>query len=186
MDNAIETIKVNKDTVIEIHQDQFSESPRDDSFGKMVCFSKRDELPHEADYRIEDYNGWEAMEKAIVENEKVTVILPVYMIDHSGLAFNTTGFGCPWDSGQVGFIFVSKKEVEENFGKGKGNIEKAKKILVDEVETYSKWSKGEVYGYVVKKACPNCGHYEEVAGESCWGFYGMDDAIEAGKETVGV
>ena len=30
------------------------------------------------------------------------VILPLYLHDHSGLTMNTSGFHCPWDSGQVG------------------------------------------------------------------------------------
>ncbi len=29
---------------------------------------------------------------------------------------NTTGFSCPWDSGQVGWVFVSKKKVREEYG----------------------------------------------------------------------
>lgn len=33
------------------------------------------------------------------------VMLPVYLMDHSGLSVNTVGFGCPWDSGQVGMIY---------------------------------------------------------------------------------
>ena len=30
------------------------------------------------------------------------VFLPLYLFDHSGITMNTSGFSCPWDSGQVG------------------------------------------------------------------------------------
>ena len=35
------------------------------------------------------------------------VFLPLYLFDHSGITMNTSGFSCPWDSGQVGWIFCT-------------------------------------------------------------------------------
>lgn len=43
-------------------------------------------------------------------------ILPLYLYDHSGLTMNTCGFSCPWDSGQVGWIYCSHKKMEEETG----------------------------------------------------------------------
>ena len=45
--------------------------------------------------------------------EKMYVVLPVYLLDHSGLAMSTTDFNDRWDSGQVGIIFVSFDKIRE-------------------------------------------------------------------------
>lgn len=36
------------------------------------------------------------------------VILPLYLYDHSGITISTGPFSCPWDSGQVGWIYAPK------------------------------------------------------------------------------
>lgn len=36
------------------------------------------------------------------------VILPLYLYDHSGITISTVPFSCPWDSGQVGWIYAPK------------------------------------------------------------------------------
>lgn len=46
----------------------------------------------------------DAMLKVISEKY---ITLPLYLMDHSGLAMQTTSFNDPWDSGQVGWIYVS-------------------------------------------------------------------------------
>ena len=53
----------------------------------------------------------EAMQKVISEKY---LMLPLYLYDHSGLAMSTESFSgraphAEWDSGQVGWIYVSKK-----------------------------------------------------------------------------
>jgi hypothetical protein len=40
-----------------------------------------------------------------------------------------------------------------------------------EVKEFSAYLSGEVYGYVI-----------DDDGDSCWGFYSVEDAIEAAKE----
>ena len=44
------------------------------------------------------------------------LMLPLYLYDHSGITMNTTGFSCPWDSGQVGWIYASKEDALREFG----------------------------------------------------------------------
>jgi hypothetical protein len=99
--------------------------------------------------------------------QKRAVILPVYLYDHSGLAMNTTGFHCPWDSGQVGFIYVTLDDVWKEFGVmrvSKKLRARVEDMLRSEVETYDDFLGGRIYGYTV-----------EVDGEevdACWGFVG--------------
>ena len=61
---------------------------------------------------------------------------------------NTTGFSCPWDSGQVGWVFVSKKKVREEYGVKRiteSLVEKVTEILKGEVKTYDMYLTGELY-----------------------------------------
>jgi len=180
MDHPVKTVEVGE-KVIEIHTDENPESPRhDETLGTMVCFHGRYNLPHEAEYRSEDYNGWDAMEADIVKQEKPVVMLPVYMYDHSGLAFSTTPFSCPWDSGQVGFIYASPAKVKAWFGVTAITAkirEHTQKILMSEVEAYNQYSQGDVYGYVIKSK-------NGEVKDSCWGFYGVDYAVESAMEAV--
>lgn len=162
---------------IEIHNDEFAESPREawDNLGTMVLFHKRYRLgdtDHGYDYG--DYSGWEELKKAILDDNPNAVILPVYMYDHSGLTISTTPFSCPWDSGQIGFIFISLYEARKEYGwkvitkKRRAQLEK---YLQSEVEIYDAYIRGEVYGF-------KCLDPEGEDIDSCWGFYG--DPEESG------
>lgn len=93
---------------------------------------------------------------------------------------NTTGFSCPWDSGQVGAIVVSKEKVRKEYGwkvVTKKRIEKIREYLINEVSTYDQYLRGDVYGYIVESA-----NGENL--DSCWGFYGVENCLEAAKSTV--
>lgn len=63
--------------------------------------------------RHQDYGSWDELRQAIIKAVKPVVILPVYMYDHGDLAFSTSPFTCPWDSGQVGFIFTTREDVKQ-------------------------------------------------------------------------
>jgi hypothetical protein len=134
-------------------------------------------------YSSSDYDSWDEMESAIIKQEDVAVILPLYLYDHSGITMNTTGFSCGWDSGQVGFIYVSRETLRNEYSvKRISNkiVEKATKLLLGEVETYDQYICGDVYGFKVfnVETCDKgCEHEEEI--DSCWGFFG-DNFIENG------
>jgi hypothetical protein len=123
-------------------------------------------------YNSDDYSGWEDMKKAIIKEENPAVILPLYMYDHSGISISTSPFSCRWDSGQIGFILVSKKKALEEFGGKKVTIklqQKLEAILEAEVETYTQYVEGEVYGFQIVDE-------EGDHIDSCYGFYGRDFA----------
>jgi len=99
------------------------------------------------------------------------VILPLYLYDHSGITVSTRPYHCPWDSGQVGWIYVSKEKVlaertdltEENWR------ETAEQYLQGEVQDFADYITDSVLGYEL---------YEIENNEatdlvySCYGFYG--------------
>jgi hypothetical protein len=174
---------------IEVIQDESPSSPReDDNLGTMVCFHNRYNLGDKHNYNSNDYDGWDEMEKDIIKRENVGVILPLYLYDHSGITMNTTGFSCNWDSGRVGFIFISKEKMLKEYG---GKIvtqtlkDKVTGYLKGEVETYDQYLTGEVYGYRVSEVttCSE-GHEHETEIDSCWGYYGQEGCMEEGVGIV--
>jgi hypothetical protein len=121
-----------------------------------------------------EFDRWHA---GIVTNlfDKHFVWLPLYLYDHSGITMSTGRFSCPWDSGQVGFIYVSKAKLRKEYGWKYVTEKRAQKIyeyLTGEVETYAQYLEGDVYGYVVEQYDSSTDEWEE--GDSCWGFYGQD------------
>ena len=178
---AIETKHIGK-YELKIFQDESPESPRTwDNIGTMVCFHGRYNLGDKHDYRDEDYSGWQEMKEAIIENENVHTILPLYLYDHSGITMNTTGFSCGWDSGQVGWIFVSKDKVKKE-GVDESKVEE---YLMGEVDTYDQYLTGDVYGFVISEmsTCDQ-GHVHLKEVDSCWGFYGEDACMEEAESVI--
>jgi len=160
---------------LEIKQDELAESPRQwDNLGKMVCFHGRYDLGDKHNLSIEQA-------KALYEKTvKQGVALPLYLYDHSGITMSTSPFSCPWDSGQVGFIYADKEMILKMFGKermGKGMKQTALDSLQKEVEIYDQYLTGDVYFYTIK----------DEAGEvieSCGGFFGEEDAKAEGSSML--
>lgn len=174
---------------LEIFHDQSPESPRSwDNLGTMICFHRRYSLGDKHDYNSNDYSGWDEMEEAIIKNENVAVILPLYLYDHGGITISTSSFSCRWDSAQIGFIFVSKEKLRKEYNTKritKGIIVKATNVLEGEVETYDQYLTGEVYGYRVSKiSVCNEGHEHSEEVDSCWGYYGEDSVNEEGNSVL--
>jgi len=166
----IKEIKANGKT-LQIFNDESPESPREwDNMAKFICFHKRYNLGDKHDYSHGDYSGWAEMQKDIEKKEDTAIIKPLYMYDHSGITISTTPFGDPWDSGQIGFVVVSRKAIRECFSAKrvtKSLIARAEGNLNAEVKTYDQYLRGEVYGFkVIEK------NGEE--SDSCWGFFGTD------------
>jgi hypothetical protein len=173
---------------IELVQDEDAQNPRTeyDNLGKMVCFHKRYNLGDEHRYCHSDFNGWEGIAEKIEEDAKaeggVAVMLPLYLYDHSGITIRCHNFSDidshGWDWGQVGYIYLTKKQVRSEWGRcTKKNLEKAEKYIRSEVETYDQYLTGDVWGYQIKDA-----DGEEL--DSCWGFFGEKYCEQSAKEVV--
>lgn len=172
---------------VKIIQDQDPMSPRDgDGNGHMICFHRNYDLGDEHDYKSNDFSGWEEIAKQIEIDNGPCIILPLGLIDHSGISMyvGATEHWCDpggWDSGQVGFIYATLAEVREWYGVKK-ITKQVRQRAIDSlrsiVEEYDKYLTGDVWGYVI----------EDEDGEdvdSCWGFIGLkyckQEAVSAAR-----
>lgn len=157
-----------ENATLSIFPDENPVSPLEwDNLGTMVCWHRRYNLGNKHSFTPESFH------KEVTEDN--AIILPIYMMDHSGL-YLSTSYGVfeamdsqRWDWGQVGFIYVLKSKVRKEYGKRitKKVREKVLACLQAEVETYNQFMTGDVYGFVL----------EDKQGEhldSCWGFFGSD------------
>ena len=170
--------KNEKGEVLKIFQDEnYDDSSRSwDNLGTIIAWHRRYSLSDKDAPKI-DSSGW----KEWKEENPLAVCLPLFMLDHSGLAFSTTSFNDYWDSGQLGFIFVTKEKLIKEFGDcSDKNIKKATKILNGEIETLNQEHGGEVYYFTITryKTCDCCKHTEEEIVDSCGGFIGKFEEVK--------
>ena len=171
MNEAIETINY-KNHTIEIFPDETNFSPREnDNICKFHIAHKR--------YSFGDVNHNDLESILEAEQEAISnkdIILPLYMYDHSGITISLSPFSCPWDSGQVGIVIISRKKMIEEFSSKifyKKLKQRAVEIAEAEVKEMDQYLTGEVYGYVI-----------DDNKESCWGYYGQEYCVEEAKYVV--
>ena len=164
-----------EDVTVEVIHDDDPQNPRKDwdHFSVFVGWHGRytvgDEQPNQ-----DPEEWWKETGKKI--QKEGGVILPVYMMDHGSVSYSTGAFGCPWDSGQVGYIYATAEEIRKNWNCKritKKRREQVQRMLEGEIETYSQWANGDVWGYTITGG--------EHDGDSCWGFYG-DDLEKSGMK----
>jgi len=129
----------------------------------------------------EEFSGLRARAR-----EGSIISLPVYAYVHSGVTIRTgEPFGCPWDSGMSGIVYVERDKALKWFGENAAVMTPERRAttlnnLRNFVEEYDKWLRGDCYGYII-----NVNGEEQ---DSCWGFIGYDyakeEAIERAKLTV--
>lgn len=171
------TVK-SKTLVLTIEADQLAESPRIsmDNIGNMYCWHKRYSLGDEHHFPMpEDFR--QSMEEEYGKNwKKKVVILPLYLYDHSGITIRTSPFSCPWDSGQVGWIWADKNDLRKEFPKkiresGKDWERRMEECLRSEVATYDQFIRGGVVRYAVTDS-------DGTVIDSLCGIY-LDDSRDA-------
>jgi hypothetical protein len=146
-----------------------------DMFGRLAVIDRcRYDFGHETFSDPEDFEADLVAQKA--------VWLPVFMYNHSGITINTSGFSCPWDSGQVGVIYITRDEIQKEFPSWKiltkTRLKRIEEMLRSTVKEVDDYLTGNVWGFIV----------EDKAGEqieSCWGFRGdYEYCLEEAKFAV--
>jgi len=178
---------------IRIVRDSYHESPREwDNLGTMVCWHPEyllgDKHEHESPEAFEEWV--DAIEDK--KNLKVLVKIPLYLYDHSGISMSTNRvypYNCPWDSMQVGWIYVHAHQLISEYGScGVEAQQKATQVLENEVRTYNQYLTDDVWGFVVeeKHRCSTCKNETWETLDSCWGFYGSNPETNGMKEHIEV
>ena len=169
---------------LRIVRDEDPVNPRldDDNLGTMICFHKRYNLGDEHNIESSDFNGWDDMAAHLTQAHDAAVILPLFLYDHSGITLQTSPFSCSWDSGQIGFIYMSRTTVRNEAPGHPKILSKAAKVwatqcLLAEVQRYDQYLTGDVWGYVIEDSASH-----EV--ESCWGFYGESYCQTEGENAM--
>lgn len=189
--DSLETIKLDDGFTVKLYQDEDAESSREwSNVGTMATWHKRYQLGGKEDRNYTGRDSDVSPEEFLEEAKKGKyLMLPLALLDHSGLHIYV-GSGAHaqdpggWDSGQVGWIFVTPEKVRaEGYGKRitKKVREKVLDVLRAEVEALDQLYRGDVYGYVIEDKDGN--HVD-----SLWGMYGFDyakeEALAAGKSAV--
>lgn len=103
--------------------------------------------------------------RELLEQSGQFVLLPLYLYDHSGITMSTAPFSCPWDSGQVGWIYADRQMIEQEYGAvTPETMARTKEVLESEVEVYDYYLTGQCYGFQLFE--------DDLEIDSCWGFMG--------------
>lgn len=107
------------------------------------------------------------------------VWMPLYLFDHNGITISTGPFACPWDSGQVGFVFMTKAQIMStlapNGATRLGSLLRRRTIelMSAEVAEYDQYLTGDIWGYIVAD--------DDEQLDSCWGYFGARHCTEEGR-----
>lgn len=111
-------------------------------------------------------------------NPGIALIRPLSLYDHSGITIFAGAPTCRWDSGQVGWQYITDKALADEWN---GDEAKALKYMDATLETYDDYLTGNVHGYIVERGTLGETTYADGTTEptirwehedSCWGFYG--------------
>lgn len=182
--DLIDSIELDNHYVIHLYPDPEAENPRDfDNLGSMACAHSRYNLGDEQEWKVGETGDIDYdLERAREQVGGEIIALPLYLLDHSGLRISTGDFSDPFDSGQVGFIYISVERALSELGDGSEELseeirQKALDVLRAEVDIYDSFISGGAVRYELLD--PN----GEVI-DSCSGFYSLEDAEESARLSV--
>lgn len=210
----MEKITLKNGNILYIKQEESPMDPREwDNLGTMICFHSRYNLgdhkenkkyresielfsyiagfsPEEIEDEASGIDYGKAVHMVVEEAHKKAIILPLGLYDHSGITmyvgkhahtFDPGG----WDSGQVGWIYVTREKIKKEYGEHGGRTdEEIIEYLEGEVKTYDQYLRGDVYCFrmvkpvtttwVNKQTGEEVDETTEEQLDSCGGFFGTD------------
>ena len=148
-----------------------------DNLGTFITWMNMYESPDKNEYdtieEFYDYNGI-SESTCLIPGLAKMVIMPVYCMVHSEVRYSTKSFGCPWDSGFAGFIYVSYEDVKREYGckyVTKRIIQTVKDVLQSEVKAYDQWVNDPSYEIVIYDK-------DSEVVDSLSGFYEIEDILD--------
>lgn len=184
--------------------DPEASSPRDNdgNLATIACWHQQVDL---GDRKLSPADGadWRDRKATVAALEaggdKVLAILPVWIYQHSGIFLRAAAerpgypFDCKWDAGQVGWAYVLKSTALKvgckpgkrwSYVNGAGERRSGAyneayfvEAIMQEVDVYDRWGRGEFAGYIV----------EDEDGDqldSCWGFDDVDYCRQEAKNAA--
>lgn len=187
MSDVYKIIKLKDNHVLKIEHDSFTDSPREwDNLGTVVVFHKNYDFGDKTNLNSSMFEGWCELKDHLINELNAKICLPIYMYDHSGITISTSPFGCKWDSGQVGYIYVSNTRIIEEYGDdSEDSIKKATDVLEAEIKILDQYLTGDVYSFtLVKEVTCDLGHIHEEIIDSCGSFYGSNEKTNGIMEHI--
>lgn len=205
-DFEIERFEHNGFTCV-IYRDPEPPNPREwDNLATLACWHRRANL---GDKQIEGMTFKQVVKMVRDDGDKILALLPLMLYEHSGMTMWTGDrprgwpYNCRWDSGQVGWGYVTKKQAEKMgciLGQkyemtrqkrdADGNLTDEREVIRTgvydreffedairaEVKAYDDYLTGACYGYEVLDEDGD--HIDSCEDgdhiDSCWGFYVSD------------
>jgi len=153
-------------------------NPREEGehLGTMICFHRRYALGDEHEFHNpSEFNEW-----CKKHDKEIYCKLPLYLLDHSGLAMSVFDYNDPWDSGQVGYIYCTHDDIKR-IGLDEKKRQTITQSLIDEVKEYSEYLSGypPYYYFAISNE-------DDEMVDSCTGFRGenIKDVIKEMLETA--
>ena len=163
-----------------ISRDPEPQNPREwDNTGKLALFHKRYRVANESGLDSRDYDGWDGLDNALIRECRAVVLVPVYMMDHSGLTLSADPEAfrrCDpqgWDWGRLGTAYIDGATLKREWGHlppGQGRLDAAHRMLQVEVEAYGQYLNGDIWCYRVEDAD---GEIED----SCGGYFDREQLL---------
>lgn len=169
-----ESYEGHKITVYYEDDDYFNPRTYVDNVSKIICVEQTRYIIGD-DVKINFQSLDDIME--YIDEQNPLVVKPVYVYEHGGVTISTEPFSCRWDSGQIGYAFVTKESMKRmGFKDDDINTKKASEIIDMEIEEYDHYLKGEVYRWEIDYS----GDYD-----SCGGYIGnLDDCIKDARGAI--
>lgn len=169
--------------------------PRDaDNLGSIVHWHRRYDIASDAERVTGNFQSIRHIARYLGIVRRAVAIIPLGMIDHSGISFYA-GSGAHmcdpggWDSGHVGFVYVTAERAAELCGTGPDGAlykpagyagtarEWLESQLREEVRALDAYARGEVYHWRVTDSAGEvldaCGGYLAIPGDA--GSDGLED-----------
>lgn len=129
-----------------------------------------------------DFGGLNTKNAPEEESKDWAFLFPLYGFSHGGQSVSLSPFGCPWDSGKIGLVGITKDSLKNYFGK-----DKTEKEAMDCVEALltdlNFYLSGDCWiVQIQEKTCDKCDNWETI--ESVAGYFGRENAENAGKEML--
>lgn len=161
-----------KGFMIYIAPDEYIDSPTDWGNYEIVTFFRNRYI---TDTDIEEYytdNG--KLKPQYQAKMRAGKLFPIDVYEHGGTAYSLSGEGmqCRWDtSSNAGLIIFN-----DDYIKGV-SYEKRKEYARQDLQEYTMWANGDVYGYSIEDKDGN-----EI--DSLGGCYGYDYCLESAQEYI--